>query len=188
MCGGCFTCWSALLLPQSSFTPVSVIFLDMLVLLLKPPLALLMHKDHLKDQRADIFLNYISRNEIRIWFCCFISQHTVSVSLGNFSSKWFFCNEIRWIYLSSIDFNIILSRKGQVFFFWCVLFCSKWAATHQLQQRNRCNLFTFAGKKTQPTKHLPPWKLSSSTKPLDLWSSNYSKFIQVSRDFTIHET
>lgn len=52
MCTGCFMCWSALLLPHSSFTPVSAIFWDILVLLVQPPLALLMHKNHLKDQRA----------------------------------------------------------------------------------------------------------------------------------------
>lgn len=112
-----------------------------------------------KTKGPTIFLNYISINEIRISFCCFISQHTVSVSLGNFSSKWFFHNEIQWIHLSSTDFNIILSSKSV--FFWCVLFCSKWAARHQLHQCNQCNLFTFSGKKHQLNKHLRPWKLSS---------------------------
>lgn len=128
-----FMCWSALLLSHSSFIQRQRFSQIYWFYYSSPHWPHSCTRTTSKTKGPTIFLNYITINEIRIWFYCFISQHRVTVSLGNFSNKLLFCHEIQWIYLSSIDFNIMLARMEQSFFFWGVLFGSKWAATYQLQ-------------------------------------------------------
>lgn len=90
-------------------------------------------------------------------------------------------NEIQWIHLSSTDFNIILSSKS--FFFWCDLFCSKWAATHQLHPCNQCNIFTFSGKKapTEQTSSLKAQFLNTNPRIyIPLVTQNLSRYPETS--------